>query len=355
MFGRVWCGWACPQTVYMEGLFRKIERLIEGPKARQIQRETGPWTARKAGLLGLKHALYLVFAFLIANIFITYFVSFEQLSHWVMGDPREHWTAFVWMAAITGIAYGNFAWFREQTCLILCPYGRLQSALTDDDSITVGYDFKRGEPRGKAGAEGVGDCVNCYRCVDVCPTGIDIREGLQLECIACANCVDACDDIMRKLKRPEGLVRYASLNGLLGNGQKVLRPRVFVYLGFIVAFGVLGLGFLGKRRPFEAVLIRQIGMPYVLDGGEIRNSYVLHLVNKTNKSGTFELNLVLPEGAKALTPVPSIQLDSLDDRRLPMVVTMPRDQYKGEFEVISRTKEVETGKVVESRLRFVGP
>lgn len=355
LLGRVWCGYACPQTVFLEAVFRKLERWIEGPKHAQLALARSPWGPRRLGLLLLKHALYLVAALAVAHIFISYFVSWDQLKQWVQDDPREHWVAFVWMACITGGLYFDFAWFREQTCMLLCPYGRLQSALSDDDTVTVSYDFKRGEPRGKAGTIDAGDCVNCLRCVDVCPTGIDIREGLQMECVACASCIDACDDIMARLKRPQGLIRYDSLNGVLGKPKRWFRPRIVLYLGLLLMFSGLGYWILNGRKPFEATLIRQQGLPYVQDGTKLRNLYLLHLVNKTPDTSEFSIQMVLPQTATAIIPVQHLRLESLRDQRLPLNVELPKADYTGEFDVLVRTTDLSTQKVVESRLRFLGP
>jgi cytochrome c oxidase accessory protein FixG len=310
---------------------------------------------RKARILLTKHAIYLVAALVVSHIFISYFVSLEQLRHWVFVAPREHWTAFVWMAAITGGLYFNFAWFREQTCVILCPYGRLQSALTDDDTVVIGYDARRGEPRGSLHTEGAGDCVDCLRCVEVCPTAIDIREGLQLECIGCAACIDACDDVMTRIGRPIGLVRYDSLNGLAGRPKRFTRPRILAYAAVTAALLAAGVFFALRRHPFEATLIRQTGAPYVLEDGAYRNSYFVHVVNKTPHRSTFEIHPVLPEGATAIVPIPSIDLDSLTDQRIPLVVRMPVAAYEHEFDVVVETRDALSGRTVSSRLRFTGP
>ena len=355
LIGRVWCGWACPQTVYLEGVFRRIERLIEGPKARQLQLAKAPWGPRKAAVKLAKHGLYLAAAGLVSNIFISYFVSFDQLRLWVLGSPAEHLTAFAWMAAIAGALYLDFAWFREQTCVVLCPYGRLQSALTDDDTLVVGYDAARGEPRGHKGMLGAKDCIDCGRCVDVCPTGIDIREGLQLECIACANCIDACDAVMAQVGRPAGLVRYDSLKGLQGSPQRFLRPRIVAYAGILALLGLLAVVFVARRRPFEATLIRQQGLPFSLDHGQVRNAYLLHLVNKTHDASTFKVELELPEGARGLVPVPQVPLASLATFSLPLDVELPQALWHSSFEVVARTTDLVTGKVVETRSRFLGP
>jgi cytochrome c oxidase accessory protein FixG len=356
IWGRLWCGWACPQTVFLEGVFRPIERWLEGSKQAQLRLARQPLRGRKLRILLTKHALYLLASLLVANIFISYFVSFADLRHWVFEAPAEHWGAFVWMAAITAGLYFNFAWFREQTCTVLCPYGRLQSALTDNDSLVIGYDERRGEPRGSLHVTGAGDCIDCLRCVEVCPTAIDIREGLQMECIGCANCIDACDDIMTRINRPIGLIRYDSLAGLEGNPRRRwLRPRVALYLAVLGllagAFAVSAAG----RKPFEATLIRQTGAPYMLEDGYYRNQYTIHLVNKTPQRGSFSLRVIVPEGAEATLPIPSVELDSLDSQRLPLIVRIPEGLYSGGFPVVVESRDESSGKIVRSELSFLGP
>ena len=229
LFGRVWCGWACPQTVFMEGIFRRIERLVEGPRNQRLRLAASPPTARGVAKKVLKHVLFIVAAVFAAHVFLAFFVSIPSLFDMASQSPTAHPIAFGWMVTVAVALYGNFAWFREQMCLIICPYGRLQSTLTDRNSLVVGYDAIRGEPRGKAKDPDAGDCVDCRRCVTVCPTGIDIRNGLQLDCIGCTACIDACDAIMDKLKRPRGLVRYDSLNGLEHRKKSLFRPRLVFY------------------------------------------------------------------------------------------------------------------------------
>lgn len=356
--GRVWCGWACPQTVFLEGLYRPIERLVEGSREKRIKLAKGPLTLDKVARRCVKHALYLVLSLFVAHVFVSYFVSLPRLWEMMRGPPAAHPEAFGWVVAVTALLYGNFAWFREQLCLIVCPYGRLQSALVDDDSITIGYDEKRGEPRGKVGAEGAGDCVDCKRCVVVCPTAIDIRHGMQLECIGCSACIDACDEIMDKLGRSRGLVRYDSLNGLLGKPKRVLRPRLYVY----TFFGVLGLAVatfaFSKHARFEANLLRLPGLPYVVDADTIRNSFEVHLVNKR---ATTETYLVEPQpmaGASFVVPLARVELTSLASARAPIFVVMDRQQFHGDFVVTVRVRRVggddekETAMVVA---KFLGP
>ena len=208
----------------------------------------------------------------------------------VRQSPSAHPEAFAWVVAMTALFYGNFAWFREQLCVVLCPYGRLQSALLDEHSLVVGYDARRGEPRGKKGAAGAGDCVDCKRCVVVCPTGIDIRAGTQMECLACTACIDACDDVMDRLGRPRGLVRYDSQGGLVGKPLKVLRPRIALYTVLLVIGAVVALS-----RPrasggtSRSGLLRLTGEPYTVESGEVRNALSLHLVNKRSDQASYSI------------------------------------------------------------------
>lgn len=283
LFGRVFCGYACPQTVFLEGVFRRIERAIEGPRAERIRRNQGPLTLDKALRKTAKHVLFLGLAFGLAHVFLSYFVSLPSLATMMRASPSEHPEAFAWMMAVTGLAYLDFAWFREQLCLIICPYGRLQSALLDKSTWIIGYDTGRGEPRGKKGTEGAGDCIDCDRCRVVCPTGIDIRNGLQIDCVGCAACIDACDEVMARVGRPGGLVRYDSELGFAGKTWTMKRPRVFLYgvlglVGLIVAFVSVR-----SRVGFEASMLRLAGTVFVVDGAYVRNPVQLQLVNKSEE------------------------------------------------------------------------
>lgn len=353
--GRVWCGWACPQTVFLEGLFRPLERLIEGPREQRIRRDNGPWTADKIARKALKQLAFLLLAAFVAHIFVGYFVRMPELYRMMREGPSAHPEAFGWAAGVTAIFYGNFARFREQLCVGLCPYGRLQSILIDQDSLVVGYDVKRGEPRGKATQEGAGDCVDCKRCVAVCPTGIDIRNGLQLDCVACTACIDACDDVMDRLGRPRGLVRYDSLNGLAGEKRRVLRPRLYLY----VALGLLGAAVatfaLRRRSDFEANLLRVPGMPFVVDGGEVRNAFTIHLVNKEPEAATFRIE---PEPVPGLTftlPASEPRVEALGGVHLPVTISIQRADFHGNVPIVLRVQREggERYKLVKGT--FVGP
>lgn len=357
LFGRVWCGFACPQTVFMEGVIRKIERWIEGPRTTRIRRNEGPWTFDKTWRKVIKNLAFLVIAYLVAHIFLAYFIPARELLGVVNHSPGEHMLAFGWTMFFTLIFFIDFAWFREQTCLIICPYGRLQSALIDQDTVIVGYDAQRGEPRSKKKDEG-GDCVDCFRCVAVCPTGIDIRNGLQMECLGCTRCIDACDDIMRKVGKPEGLIRYDSQRAFEG-GHKVslARPRVLLY----AALGLIGLVVAGvsiaDRDPFQANALRTQGMPYLLEGDRIRNLYSIHLQNKEDKPITLEIrgDDTAAPSLEFLISQPSVVLQPLEDQEVPVFVYVDRSQFHGAFPLDLVVTDPATGDSERLTVTFRGP
>jgi cytochrome c oxidase accessory protein FixG len=340
LLGRAWCGWACPQTVFLEGVFRRVERLIEGSREDRLRAEKNGHTTLASFRTGLKHVAFVVLALGVAHIVLSYFVSIPKAWAMVHKSPLDHPEAFGWVVFISAALYANFVWFREQMCVVLCPYGRLQSVLLDDDSLIVGYDEKRGEPRGKKG-KATGDCVDCNRCVVVCPTGIDIRKGLQLDCVACTACIDACDDVMDKLKRPRGLIRYDSQNGLAKKPKRILRPRVYLYtVMMLVGATVLTLS-IRKRTDFELNVRRLQGAPYTLQDGEIRNAVDAHLVNKRGEGAAFDFSVEGPPSVKAMLPVQHAEVPSLGSVHVPVFLTMPTDSYAGDVPV--KIKAVRTG------------
>ncbi len=330
LLGRVWCGWACPQTVFIESMFRPIERLVNGPRNVASRRAKEPMSFDRVWRAIATHALYVIASLFVAHVFLAYFVSLPKLFAMVIGNPSAHPEAFGWMLAITALFYVDFGIFREQFCVVMCPYGRLQSVLVDDDSLTVGYDERRGEPRGKSkkGYKGDnGDCVDCNRCVVVCPTGIDIRDGMQLDCIGCTACIDACDEVMDKLDRPRGLIRYDSLRGLRGEKRRILRPRIFAYTALLVLGALVATLAFHRRTSFEANIVRLPGAPYVRENDTLRNAFELHIVNKTSARATFAITPVADPDLVFIVPMSTIELESLESRRVPVFVTMDATRF----------------------------
>jgi len=354
--GRVWCGWACPQTVFLEGVFRRIERWIEGPREKRMRRNAGPATVEKIARKAATHALYLAASFLVAHIFLSYFTSLPKTFEMVRHSPGAHPEAFAWAFSMTVVFYLNFAWFREQLCVVLCPYGRLQSALLDEHSLVVGYDAKRGEARGKKGTVGAGDCVDCKRCVVVCPTGIDIRNGVQMECLACTACIDACDDVMDRLGRARGLVRYDSQDGLAGKPRRVVRPRVILYTA-LLAVGALAAGVAtSKHRDFEVNMLRLPGAPFVVADGEVRDALQLHVVNKRSVPQSYRVEVEPADGLSVVMPLPTVALAPLADARIPIFLSMRTDSYRGDFPVRARVVRADDERdAIRVSGQFLGP
>jgi cytochrome c oxidase accessory protein FixG len=359
LWGRVWCGYACPQTVFMEGVFRRIERWVEGPRLTRIRRNRGPWTFDRTWRKILKQLIFLLLSYLIAHIFLTYFLPAHELLEVIRSNPKEHMSAFLWTMFWTGILYFNYTWFREQTCLIVCPYGRLQSTLIDSETIIIGYDQSRGEPRMKGVDQG-GDCIDCYRCVEVCPTGIDIRNGLQMECIGCANCIDACDEVMVKIDKPPGLVRYDSQRGFDGDRRRFLRPRVWIYLGLGIVGMVAAFFFSSERAAYEAKVVRSRGMPFVIEEGRIRNLYTLHIQNKTTGSAVYFIApaddiTTLPGSLEFIIPQRVVRLAGLASTQTPLFATLPRAEYTGPFDFHFTVTDSLTAQERWVKVRFRGP
>lgn len=311
IWGRAWCGWACPQTVFIDLIFRKIEILVEGKARARVTLDRSPLSLGKVVKRALKWFLFLLVSLHIVHSFIGYFVGTHQLLAMSIHSPFDNITIFLVMLTGTAIILLDFGWFREQFCIIACPYGRMQSVAMDSDSLVVAYDSKRGEPRrGKCSPESEGDCINCYQCVKVCPTGIDIRRGIQLECIACTMCIDACDNIMAKLDKPRGLIGYASENERPGKWTPKWGPRHILYLiGTLASLGGL-IWSLSDRGELEISLLRGSKSPYqslkMLDGTEsIVNHYDISFQNRREKEYTLWYELkdpVLKDQISITTP-----------------------------------------------------
>jgi cytochrome c oxidase accessory protein FixG len=259
IFGRIWCGWACPQTVFMEGVFRKIEYWIEGDARHQVALNRAPWTIGKLIRKGIKHTIFYAISFLIGNIFLAYIIGAEELWNIITDPPSEHVVGLMTMILFSAVFYWVFAFFREQVCTLVCPYGRLQGVLLDPNSIVVAYDFKRGEPRGKLKKSqkrtDFGDCIECKQCVEVCPTGIDIRDGTQLECINCTACIDACNAVMKKVEFPTGLIRYVSYRGIVEGTKRIFTPRIYGYSALFSVLLTITLALIFTRNPIETIVL----------------------------------------------------------------------------------------------------
>jgi cytochrome c oxidase accessory protein FixG len=305
-FGRLWCGWTCPQTLLMEMVFRKIEYAIEGDAPAQRALAAAPWSANKIFKKSLKQLVFLGLSFLIGNTLLSYIIGSDELLRIVTDNPARHLQGLAFMVAFTLVFYAIFARFREQACTFICPYGRFQSALLDENTMVVAYDHKRGEKRGRLdrsqpaaarGATGHGDCIDCFQCVAVCPTGIDIRNGTQMECVNCTACIDACDSVMDKVARPRGLIRYASLNSIETGETFKFTGRMAIYLLVLGALISLFVFLVCTRAAVETTLLRAPGGLYetAADGG-IENLYLLNLVNKTSRDLPVELRLESPAG-----------------------------------------------------------
>lgn len=362
VFGRLWCGWACPQTLFMEMVFRKIEYWIEGDASQQRRLDRMPWDADKIIKKGAKHFIFIAISVLIAHIAMAYLIGKDQALAIVKESPSRHLGGFIGMIGFVGIFYFVFAYFREQACVVVCPYGRLQGVLLIKDSIVVVYDWLRGEPRGRRRKPTpeqpkVGDCIDCKMCVHVCPTGIDIRNGTQLECVNCTACIDACDDIMVKINKPRGLIRFASFNSIQDGIQHLITPRVIGYSVVLVALVSILSFTLATRSDVETTMLKVPGTLFQrTDDGFLTNLYTIEFVNKTFDPITLELrpespsaaSLVLPEGT-------SIQLPPEELVKRMCLIKLPADAVS-EARTLVTLGVYEDGKRLETvKVKFIGP
>jgi cytochrome c oxidase accessory protein FixG len=323
--GRLWCGYACPQTVYTE-IFMWIERRIEGDRNARLKLDRDPLGPRKLGLRAAKHGTWAAVALWTGFTFVGYFTPIRELGAEVLALQTGPWETF-WILFYGFATYGNAGWMREQVCTYMCPYARFQSAMFDRDTMIITYDRKRGEPRGKKAGKGAGtgDCVDCSICVQVCPTGIDIRDGLQYQCIGCAACIDGCNQVMEKLGRPQGLIRYSTTHALEGKETRILRPRVLVYgaiLGGVIAAAGLGLWL---RVPLKVDVIRdRAAISREVEGGRVENVYRLQIMNTTEQARVYEIAVAgLP--TLELASDPRVQVGAADSRMVPFRVRADRD------------------------------
>jgi cytochrome c oxidase accessory protein FixG len=285
-YGRLFCGWACPHTNFMEMMFRKIEYLFMGNANQQKAIRKASWTAKKLCKVGGKHITFFLVSFIIANFFLSYIIGMDELKKIINEPASQHIVGLTSILTFSGVFYGVFAFFREQACTVVCPYGRLQSVLLDKNSMIVAYDYKRGEPRGnfKKTSASLGDCIDCYQCVDVCPTGIDIRNGVQMECIGCTACIDACNQVMERLNKPKGLIRYASEDSILRGVKFHFTARMKVYTMLCIFLLVVLTALLFTRKDIGATVMRTPGILYQERGADsVSNLYNIKMVNKTTR------------------------------------------------------------------------
>lgn len=315
VFGRIFCGWVCPQTIFLEMIFRKIDYLIEGDRNKQMKLDRQEWNSEKIWKRSLKWSIFIIISLIITHWMFMYIVGYQEVFNMIKEGPFNNFTGFLVMIVFTAAFYFTFAWFREQVCTLVCPYGRLQGVLIDKQTINVYYDFKRGENRSKwrkgedRKAEGKGDCIDCNQCVVVCPTGIDIRNGQQLECVNCTACIDACDEVMVKVGLPKGLIRYAT-------EDEIEKEVPFKFTGRMKAYSVvllLMLGFLGfllsNRGTMEAKFIKPAGSTYFVRDGQITNTYNYTFLNKSNKDQLVTIKIMEPaHGSVSLSTTDKILL-----------------------------------------------
>ena len=364
-FGRLWCGWTCPQTLLMEMVFRKIEYAIEGDNIAQRALAAAPWNAGKIAKRALKHVIFFALSWIIGNTLLAYIIGSEKLIGIITDDPRNHLVGLGFMTAFTLLFYAIFARFREQACTFICPYGRFMSAAIDENTMVVAYDHKRGEQRaplrsgqkiGLRRVDGFGDCVDCRTCVTVCPTGIDIRDGTQMECVNCTACIDACDDVMDKIGRSRGLIRYASHNSIERGERFRFTPRMAVYFVALTALaGVLAV-LMFTRSDVETILLRAPGALYTQMGdGRIENLYTVKVVNKTSREIPIEFRLENVPGQLSLMGDPEFSVGKDNLAQASILIALGPDVIRStstklKVGVYSNGKHLETVNTV-----FVGP
>ncbi|MCG8474951.1 MAG: cytochrome c oxidase accessory protein CcoG [Cytophagales bacterium] len=360
-FGRIFCGWVCPQTIFMEMVFRRIEYWIEGDANKQKKLDKAPWNSEKVYKKGLKHSIFLMISFLISHMLMSYLIGIDRTLELIRQPPSEHLSGFIALMVFTVIFYWVFSYFREQACIAVCPYGRLQGVFVVKETIAVMYDWVRGEKRGKVkknqDRSDLGDCIDCNLCVHVCPTGIDIRNGTQLECVNCTACMDACDYVMKKVDKPEGLIRYASYDSIEKGTQKIFTARKRAYTVVLTLIVGLLTFFLLTRSDVETTILRVPGKLYhKQENGNISNLYNVQFVNKTFDDIDLEFRILDMPYAR-LKRVGDQPLHVKANELLDVIyfIDIPPGEIK-KMTTVVRLGVFENGKQIQTlKTKFLGP
>jgi cytochrome c oxidase accessory protein FixG len=358
--GRLWCGYACPQTVWTE-VFLWMERVTEGRRNKRIKLDQGPWTREKLARKSAKQFLWITFALWTGFTFVGFFTPIRDLGLRTLEFNLGGWETF-WLFFYAFATYGNAGYLREQVCKYMCPYARFQSAMFDADSLVISYDVERGEPRGprKKSADraelGLGDCIDCMGCVQVCPTGIDIRDGLQIECIACAACIDVCDDVMDKMGYPRGLIRYTTDNAMAGKPTRILRPRIFIYLAVLLTLATLVGVILTGRDPLLVDVLRDRTALHRVTAQTLENPYTLKLSNRTENALSVSVDVSGLAGLSVIEPGEPVVIEPSEVANEPMTLGLPLDEARAGMHTITIITRDAEGRILnETETRFFIP
>lgn len=359
-FGRLFCGWTCPQTIFLEIVFRRIEYWIDGDSNKQRKLKEMPWNAEKISKRILKHSIFILLSISFVNIILWYFMGFDKWLRYA-NEPGNHVVGLFLIGVFSFVFYFIYSWFREQICLIACPYGRMQGVLVDRNTIMVAYDYIRGEKRGNFRKEenrkdsGKGDCVDCKLCVDVCPTGIDIRNGTQLECVNCTACIDVCDSTMKRFNLPKGLIRYASENSIANSTKNHFSARTIAYSVLLTAILTFFIWILATRSPVEATILRTPGsLASMVDSDTISNLYNIKVVNKTHKDQHVTLKLIDQSGNIKLIGE-NLELKKEARTESVLFVYIHKKEMKGKSMKVKIGVYMEGEKVDETKVAFIAP
>lgn len=359
-FGRIFCGWICPQTIFLEHVYRRIEYLIEGDRNKQLRLRRSGWTWEKIWKKGLKNIIFYLIAFVVSNVFLQYLVGIDTWKGYLVDGPGSNLGTFSAIVIFSFAFYFVFAWFREQACIVVCPYGRLQSVLLDKNSLVIIYDWIRGEPRAKGKRkenDNKGACVDCGLCVQVCPTGIDIRNGTQLECVNCTACIDVCDDVMVKTGQEPGLIRFDSHNNVENGEKKVMTPRAWAYTALLTLLLGIVITLVATRSQVEAMVLRMPGQLYQTEGEVVANAYNFTLINKSSEPVKMLLDLDQPmEGWIEMAGVDTIALEPEGIKHGAAIIKIEKQYLDSRSTKIKINILNEKGEVIDKvKTSFLGP